>query len=360
MDVVASAASTGALRSLGSPIALQASGAVQWPLLVVGLALVVAAVVDLLWTTLWTDGGAGPLTAALMAGTWHGLRSVRSGRSRFLSLSGPLVLSLTLATWVVLLVAGWTLVFGSGANSLAYTRGPEPVSWVGRLYFVAYTLFTMGNGDFSPTSDVWRIATGLTNASGMVLVTLGVTYVINVLQAVVEKRSFASTVRAIGERGDEFVAAGWEEGDFAEHDLTVNDLSSQLSTIASQHRAYPILHYYRGAGRRHSLPIAVAIFDDALTLFRFGVPRQDRPGGPLLATARSSVDDYLRSVYTLPVRPADSTPRAPSLARLRSADVPTVSDGEFGDALSSLDDRRRRLLGVVESQSWSWPRADDE
>lgn len=342
------------------PIHLMELGDMQWWFLIVGVVLILFAVIDLLWTALWADGGAGPLTSSLMANTWRGLRSVGERRSRVLSLSGPLCLSLTLAMWVILLWAGWTFIFASGANSLAYTRGPEPVSWVGRIYFVAYTMFTMGNGDFSPTSGTWRIVTALTNGSGMILLTLSVTYVINVLQAVVKKRSFASSVRGVGEGSEVFVTTGWNGENFVQHDLPLDTFASKLSTIASQHKAYPILHYYRSAEQRNSLPIAVAIFDDALSLFRFGVSPEDRPNQPLLETSRSSVKDYLRSVYSLPLQPADQTPPTPDLISLREADISTVSDGEFSDSLEGIGDRRRKILGIVESQAWQWPSAQED
>lgn len=341
-----------------SPV-LQVAGDLQWVYLFVGLALVVAVGADLLWTTLWADGGAGPLTTSLMEGTWRILRRFGERRSKVLSLSGPLVLLLTLAMWVTLIWAGWTLVFASGPNALNYTRGAEPVSWVGRLYFVAYTLFTLGNGDFSPTSGTWRIATALTNGSGMVLITLSVTYVVNVLQAVVKKRSFASSVQGVAKRSEKFAISGWDGADFAEHDLPLDTFSSQLSTIASQHKAYPILHYYRSSSRQHAAPIATAILDDALTLLRFGVAPEARPNEPLLETARSSTEDYLQSVYSLPVQPTERAPAAPDLARLREEGVPTVSDERFGDAVEGLEDRRRRLRGIVDSQSWRWPSVDD-
>ena len=339
---------------------LQVSTATRWLFLVLGVVLVVASTVDLLWTTLWVDGGAGPLTALLMAGTWRGLRTFQSRESPVLSLSGPLVLALTLLLWVGMLWAGWVFVFSSGVNALNYTRGPDPVGWIDRIYFVAYTMFTMGNGDFSPTTGGWRLVTSLANGSGMAFVTLGITYVINVLQGVVEKRSFSSSVQGVGKDSETFVTTGWAGEDFKEHDLPLDTFASQLSTIAAQHNAYPILHYYRSAEQRYSAPIAVAVFDDALTVLRFGVTPEDRPNEALLETGRSSVEDYLKSVYSLPLEPATQPPPAPDLSRIREQEVPTVTDDEFADSLEELADRRRRVLGVVESQEWQWPATKEE
>lgn len=173
-------------------------GTVNLVFLVLGIGLLVLAVVDLLWTTLWVDGGAGPLSSRLTTWVWRGLRTVGTQHERVLSLAGPLILTLTLAMWFGLMWAGWTFTFASGENVLIDAIDHGPVSWTGRVYFVAYALFTMGNGDFAPVDGVWQIATALTTASGMLFVTLGASYVLSVLGAVTKKRSFAGSIVGLG------------------------------------------------------------------------------------------------------------------------------------------------------------------
>ena len=338
--------------SLGLLVLLQAVEGVRFLYLLVGVSLLTVVTTDLLWTILWTNGGAGPLTSPLMKATWRGLRTVDDGESRVLTLSGPFVLSFTLAMWVVLLWAGWTFLFASDATALDYTRGPGPVKWVGRGYFVAYTMFTMGNGDFSPTSPTWRIVTALTNASGMILITLVATYVISVLRGVVNKQSFASSVLGVGQTSETFVRTGWNGDHLQQHDLPVESFASSLSTLAAQHKAYPVLHYYRSERAQHAAPVAVAVFDDALTLLRFGIDSEQRPNEPVLETARSSTQDYVQTAMS---PPAGRTPPPPDLDRLRDADMPLVSDEEFDEEVADLAERRRELLGVVEAQRWQWP-----
>jgi len=328
--------------------------------LAIGAALLVLAVVDLLWTTLWSDGGAGPLSARLTGWTWDGLSAVGGSRSRLLSLAGPLVLTLTLAAWIGLIWIGWTLVFAGGDPSLADTRDAGPISWAERFYFVAYTLFTMGNGDFTPTSGVWQIATSLTTASGMLFVTMGVSYVVSVLGAVVDKRSFASSVTGIGTRSEEFVADGWNGEDLDQLDLPLDTLGSDVSRLSKQHKAYPVLHYYHSEDPEDASAMAVAVFDEALTLLRFGVPAEHRPNDPLIDAARSSTLGYLQTLSSIAVESADETPPPPDLDRLQEAGIPTVSDEEFADALEDLSERRRKLLGAVTADEWHWPPVDDE
>src|SRR5690606_20343518 len=103
--------------------------------LVAGGLLIVVATVDALWTTLWVDGHAGPLTTRYASGVrWLYWRLVPAGRHRLLSLTGPLVLTASVLTWTLLMWAGWWLLFGADPRSLADARTGEPAGPVGRLY----------------------------------------------------------------------------------------------------------------------------------------------------------------------------------------------------------------------------------
>jgi hypothetical protein len=328
--------------------------------LAIGVVLLVLVVVDLLWTTLWADGGAGPLSARLSAWAWSGLRIVASDRSRLLSIAGPAVLVLTLAAWVGLLWAGWTFVFAGSDTSLIDTSGGGPITWVERIYFVAYSMFTMGNGGYSPNGAAWQIATSLTTASGMLFVTLGVSYVLSVLGAVVDKRSFASTVTGIGTRGETIVRDAWDGEDLHELDLPLDTLGSEVSRLAQQHQAYPILHYYHSEDEGDASALAVAIFDEALTLLRFGVPEEHRPNEPLVDTARENTEGYIQTLSSKSIQPAEEPPPPPDLDRLRDAGVPTVSDEDFAARLDELTERRRKMRGVVTADAWRWPTVNDE
>ena len=120
--------------------------------LVLGIALLLLVFLDALWTTLWVDGGAGPLTARLTTWAWHGVLAIVGRKHhRALNLFGPSILVTAVVTWGLLLWAGWVFVFAGEPASLASTTAPEtPVDWTDRIWFVAYALATMGNGGFAP------------------------------------------------------------------------------------------------------------------------------------------------------------------------------------------------------------------
>ncbi|WP_432419614.1 ion channel [Halobacterium zhouii] len=332
----------------------------NFALLVLGVVVLVAVVVDLLWTTLWVDGSAGPFTMGLMTVTWRALRRVGGENSRLLTISGPLMLVLGLAMWILLLWGGWTLVFAGATNALRDTIDSGPISWYERIYFTGYTIFTMGNGDFAPRDGVWQVVTALATGSGMLFVTLSITYVISVLDAVTQKRSFASGVTGLGMRGDEIVRAGWNGEAFEGLELPLNTFTEQLNTLTSNHRAYPIVHYFHSGQPETAPVVAVAALDEALTMLHFGVTERDRPSEAIVGNARASVKNYLEVLSSSFVEPADRAPPPPDVDAIRDAGVPVAPDREFESSVADLTGRRRLLLGLVESDARQWPSADGE
>lgn len=324
-----------------------------------GVFLLVIAVVDLIWTTLWVEGSAGPLTSRLMSWSWQILRKIGGKNSQILSLSGPLIFVISLLVWISLLWGGWTLIFASAERALIDTLNRGSISLTDQLYFTGYTMFTLGNGDFVPQSGIWQITTILTTGSGMLFVTLSVTYILSVLDAVTQKRSFAMGVSGFGTQDTEIVRKAWNGEEFRGLDLPLNAYVSQLNTLTSNHKAYPILHYFHTPQAGQAPVIAVAVLDEALTLFRFGVQEQNRPDKIIINNARSSVQTYLQTLEMTFVDPANGAPPSPNLDVLRDAGIPTVSDDEFVTRLDNLDERRRMLLGLVQSDARQWPSGDD-
>ena len=322
--------------------------------LLLGIALVALALVDALWTTLWVDGSGGPVSSRITTWLWRALLGLNGRRHHAtLSLAGPVILVSIVTLWVCLLWAGWVLVFASGEGSLVDPRTDQPADWAGRIYFIAYTMFTMGNGDFSPRGSVWQIVAAVTNGSGMFLITLAITYLISVVSAVVEKRAFASQVLGMGRTAEEFVEAGWNGRDFRSLDLPLSSMSVALGSLSEKYLAYPILQYYHAARPSKSPVIAAVVLDDALTILRYGMSETARPNPAVLRSARATVASFLETMPSAFIHPAPEAPPAPDLRKLGGKGIPVVEEG-FGAALDDLEDRRRRLLGLLRNDGWTW------
>ncbi|WP_227356065.1 ion channel [Haladaptatus salinisoli] len=326
---------------------------------ILGIILLTTVVVDLLWTTVWIEGGAGPLTSRLMAWSWRLVRRIGDRNSWILSLTGPFIFIVGLTTWILLLWGGWTLIFASAEGALIDSLNRGSISWFDRIYFTGYTFFTLGIGDFVPQDGVWQLATTLAAGSGLLLLTLSVTYILSVLDAVTQKRAFASNVTGLGMQSEDIIRRSWNGEEFHGLELTLNTLTSQLNTLTSNHKAYPILHYFYSKQPEQASVIGITVLDGALTLLRFGVPEQNQPSNVILTNARASVQSYLNTLHSAFIEPAEQSPPSPDLDAIREVGVPTLPDKEFATSLKGLDERRRTLLGLVESDAREWPSSDE-
>ena len=327
----------------------------NWLVFSLGAGLLAVTVLDLLWTTLWVEGGAGPLTDRVMAWTWQVLARLGNVDERIQTLTGPLVLTLGLGMWILFLWGGWTLVFASTEAALIDTVDSGPIGLLERVYFVGYTIFTLGNGDFVLRDGPWQAATGLMAGSGMLFITLSITYVLSVLDAVTQKRSFAQNVSGLGQDGPSIVTASWSGDGFTDVELVLNSVTAELNELTANHKAYPILHYFYTVDTNAAAAHSIVALDEAMTLWHVGTAEEARPSEAVLTNARASVRSYLQAVEDSFVSQAEDRPPAPDLAVLRDAGVPTVSDADFDASLDELTTRRRSLYGLVKADAREWP-----
>lgn len=325
-------------------------------LLIAGIALILLVFVDALWTTLWVDGGGGPLTSRLTTWAWRAVMRVVGRRHHSaVSLFGPTILVAAVAFWVLLLWTGWVLVFASETTSLlTHSEQKAPADWMGRIWFVAYAMATMGNGDFTPTGGRWQLAASLTTLSGFFLASLVISYLLSILAAVVEKRGFAGQVTGMGSNPSDFLLNAWDGKSFRTLDLPLADMSTSLGLLTEQYLSYPILQYYHAARAEKSPAVGIAILDEALTILRYGIPEEHRPSVAVLHSARSAVAGYLETLQSAFISPADEAASTPDLGPLRDAGIPTVTDEEFAAAVAELDERRKKLRGMMLADGWNW------
>ncbi|WP_243397344.1 ion channel [Crocosphaera subtropica] len=332
---------------------------VNFFLLIFGLFLVVLSLIDALWTALWVDGGAGPVTDRVTNLVWWTMKKViPKKRNYWLSLAGPVIQTLIAFVWVGLLWIGWVMMFSADETALVYTRTPEktPSDLMDRIYFVAYTMSTMGNGDTYPQGDVWELAASFTTFSGMFMITLVVSFVLSVIGGVTTKRALASQITGLANSSEDFLINSWDGKQFAGLDLFLMSVSSQVGELAEQQLAYPILHRYHGASLAEDSAPAIAVLDDALTLLRFGVQKPYRPTPLMLKSARATVQTYLKTLASASIYPSAHPPIIPDLSLLRKAGIPMVSDEEFLRSVDNLAHRRKLLLGLVQRNHFRWPK----
>jgi hypothetical protein len=324
-------------------------------LIIVGVVLIVFGALDALWTTLWVDGNAGPFTRRHNSWSRRLVLRLAGRRHRVLSLTGPVVLVTSVLVWAIIPWAGWVLLFSGEPRSLIDVHRGTPAGVADRIYLTGSMMFTLGTGNFTPNGGFWEIAASLAGLSGLFMLTLAVTYLLAIIQAVVAKRSFASQVWSLGHNAEEFVINSWDGERFSDIETQIVSLTQQLQEVTEQHHAYPMLHFYHEARKKQSVAHSLAVFSEVLLIFAHGVQRSVRPAPSALFSAQRTVEEFLETLRSAFVEPSKKSTPAPTLANLASAGIPVVSANEFAEAIHRRAKRRDLLRGFLDSERRDWP-----
>lgn len=322
-----------------------------------GIVLVVVAMLDVLWTTLSMRGG-GPLSTGLARGLWrlaHGLRQWSGSSSTLLlQLAGPGILLSSLLLWIVLLWAGWTLLFSAAPDAVRASQTGGPASLVGRVYFTGYTLSTLGIGNYVPTSGGWEIATAVASLNGLFLITLSITYLVAVLSAATRKHQLATVIATLGRTPHEIVrrARAGEAPDSLRTHLA--QIVPMVEMHARSHLAYPVLHYFHSPDRRAAVSLRLAALDDALFLMRHGLASGESPDEATVSPAREAIGGLLSTLHSAFINPDEAPPPPPSLGPLSEAGIPVASEDAYRRASSGASKRRRLMRAYVKDDGWRW------
>lgn len=322
-------------------------------LLVAGAFLVAAALVDSVVTTLSLFAGASTLSGWLGRLLWRGMNSLhtrRRGSGRLLQWSGVTILTSTFCLWVAMLWAGWFCILSAEESAVTVSRTGRPADAASRLYFAGYTVFTFGNGDYAPRATWAELCSAVASLSGLFLVTLSITYFLQVVQAVVHKRHFAQHVHALGADGATLISRGWTGEQFTSmFNQHLVSLTAPLLHMGEQHLAYPAAHYFRSPTLTKSPAHAVAVLDDALLLLTAGVQPAHRPDpaaiGPLSEAVRQVLATLGPEFFP---RPGPPRP-APDVAHLRRQGIPAVEGADYADAVRCQSRRRAAVHGYLHS-----------
>lgn len=325
-----------------------------------GVSLLALVSLDVLATTLTIGTRAGPFTRRVLGLAWRVLLRLhrRDGAGRLLSTAGVGLLVGTVLIWVVLVWAGWSLIFLGGGRTVLSSEG-APAGVADTVYYVGFTIFTLGVGDFVAATPLWRNLSAVASFNGLVLVTLAITYLLAVVSAVVDRRSLAVRITALGKTPAEIVVGGWAGDRFS--DAFVQQLVGLLpavSAAAEQHLAYPVLHYFHSPSTASAAPVALARLDEAVLLLRAAVAPPARIHSSAVEPVRRALDRWLFAATSTVTGPQDGRPPGlPDTSALRGAGIPLASAAEYLQAAAAAADadRRCRLRAVVEDDGWSWP-----
>lgn len=272
---------------------------IVWPILGIVLLLLLAA--DVFVTVFHPQGHGGPVNRTQNRLVWTlfrtlGVRGDGSMRRGWLALAGPLLAVLTPTGWVLLLVAGYALIFYPWIHDFLVSPGHLRVGWAEALYYSGYTAATLGFGDVIADAVPLRLLTVTEALSGFALLSASLTYVLSVYQEHGRMTTLAMQIDsrlpppAGASARSPSHAASWGEW--------MTDTSGSLLHVQQAHARYPILHFFWSSQRGMALPVQVgALLGLRRELEECGGDGDSAPGyQPGLHSLGCALDGYLTEV----------------------------------------------------------------
>lgn len=265
---------------------------------------------------------------------------------------GPGALVLLGTTWLLTLWLGWSLLFGAFPTGIVNSQSGDAASLAERVYFIGFTLSTLGVGDFKPSGEIPMLLTVVAAFNGLVLVTLFITYAVPLVQAVIMRRKVAFTVSLLGANPQEMAWAAWQEGNRQAFEDELQTISEDVMQCCEQRLAYPMLDLFYAKWECFSLGLQVAILDEALSILEFGLQPNYRFRSLNFSKARKVLAHYLRRVELPNEKPHLITPPVSDTDALQKLAVPITNNKV--DAFQPLAERRARLHALAHKEGWDW------
>lgn len=213
-------------------------------------------------------------------GFWY----ISAGVNRFLSriilqsrykklfeFSGLIHLLSTALVWLLVLILGTFLIFASSERMVVNTETNIPANMAERFYYTSYVLSTLGIGDFKPGTDVARVITGLLSFSGFILLTTALTYLLSVVNSVLEKKKLALTISTMGDGlGSLYDALQREQGSGL-GDIG-SDLRQSVLRNSSNYLAFPIVDHFLTKQKQRAAEVQLASLYEVLKVLKKEFP----------------------------------------------------------------------------------------
>jgi hypothetical protein len=249
-----------------------------------GAALLLLIAYDIYATVLHASSRFGPIGENLNRIVWRVMRDLafklsRSRRHRLLNTVGPLLLPSLITIYIVLLVLSFALIYYPRMPE-QFTVGPEARSaaWNESLYFSGITLTTVGYGDISPRTLPMRVVSMFESASGFVIISLAITYLLTVYSALERKRTIAISLYHQAEEGADvagLLSFHFVDGRFYGLQDTLRSARRDLQSLLESHIEHPVIHYFHPVEVYKSLPRVLFLLLETCTVIRACLDRDE-------------------------------------------------------------------------------------
>ncbi len=243
-----------------------------------GILLLAVLVWDVHETVFVPHGPAGPLARRFYRfcwTLWHRLVGHRTPQARRrLGRLGPMLIPMTIILWGGLLLVGYMLLLLPYAGAFAVGVGGKVAfpPWFNAFYISAYSVSTLGIGDVVPNGEVARAIMVAAAASGFVLITIAITYLLSVYSALERMTALAFEIhrfigRSDGQTPVDVVTLAVSTDSTSELSSWLSSTTTALSQVVQADDEFPLLHFFHMPYER-ALPLALADLLEIVTLCR--------------------------------------------------------------------------------------------
>lgn len=186
--------------------------------------------------------------------------------------------------------------------------------------------------------------------TSMIFTTVGISYLLPVLQAVIQKRSLSIYIGKLGNSPEEILNTSWNSKDFHGLYALFGNIEEMLLQHSERHLSYPILHYFHSNVKEYSAPLMLAILDEMITIQEvYEIDKQ--PNIYQWKVLRGVMDNYLNRLDESFIGTEEKLPPFPY------TDIPdtqNLSEEVLKEKLAKYQDRRCKLYNLITKDGWDW------
>lgn len=278
--------------------------------------------------------------------------SNKNARSPLLGKAGMIIIVSLFTTWILLIWMGFGLIYLSDPGSVVDTSTEVNSNAVGKFYYVGYSISGLGNGDLKSGNDTWRVLSNVMSLYGTFFITLSISYLLPVLDAVIKKRALSGYIYQLGKNPVEILKNGWNGKDLNILNNHLNNLNTMILEHSERHLAYPILHYFHSTQPKYSAPLTLTILDEAISIQK--TYKIDNTSNSLhWEVLRRSMDSFIEVLGEYDITKELSYPPFSYEPGLKYLPINATTE-EINLSISKMTQRRKSLHGMVRRDGWQW------
>lgn len=248
----------------------------------IGAMLILLFLGDVFLTVLYARASAGWLAPRLSRGVWGLVRAASRllprRRGAVLSFAGPLIVVSLIGFWSLGLAIGAALIIHPElGDAIRPSSGETSTDFITALLVAGNSLSIVGGGDYAPHTGGTRIIFLVNSLIGASLVSLLLSYLVQVYSALRERNALALTIDLMtgctGDAAEMLVRLGLGVG-CGDATSELNSLTRSLAAAKEAHHFYPLLLYFRFEDPLYSVSRFSFVLLDLVTLIETALDEQ--------------------------------------------------------------------------------------